>query len=810
MQGACRLTFRTLSGYRKHLISKHAARIKTSSTTTKAVPDHQSETCYEGSVLGKNNNTEGNLEQLHQEKALFVGESSEQEDVSFETQTERLPDIAAKFVAELRARTNVPASHTNKVIQTAQDLVISVLQTVQQDVMDILSEPQYAANSELRSDIQDVFENSKNPFSELMSDTQQKKYFSEKGDFIQPCEVLLGTCLKPKIDQKTGDPLQSTQKETFQYIPLADTIKQYLERPGVMNAILSQKGSKDNDVLYSFKDGHYYKRQEATARQDCEFLVPLLLYNDEFETANPLGSKRGKHKVSAFYTSVLSLPRKYQARLENIMLTAMITSPLLSKYGISEVLKVIKDDLQQMWTDGLTIKCKEFEGRVKPYLFQVVGDNLGIHAMLGCTTCFRANYYCRFCRGHRSLLQKQPKEDAQYLRDEINYDTDLQKPLSESGLKHATVLNELPYYHSTQNLCPDVMHDFTEGVLPLEMHLVLSKLVQKGFITLDEVNSRISSFNFGFVDRKNRPSPIRQASLKNPYSASGQTSAQMTCLAYNIPLMLGDKIDEMCDEWELLLSIIDIFKIIMSPSISKSAIYVLKAMIDDHHRLFMQLFPEASLTPKQHFLVHYPRALKHLGPLTQYSALRFEAMHRPFKQIASVSCNYQNIVKTLANRYQMARCYRSVSNQSLDSQDINVSQQAAAMLGDLLDDEALCKKINCGRGTEVTVAGKVDIHGYEFRAGVDVLLYWTDDDGPTFGRVQHIVVVQEKLYLLLRLYQTLYFNRHVEAFAVQVGREEAQAAVEWCDLFDHRPVNAVQSYSGRGRCLYIVVHHSFI
>ena len=76
MQGACRLTFRTLSGYRKHLISKHAARIKTSSTTTKAVPDHQSETCYEGSVLGKNNNTEGNLEQLHQEKALFVGEDT--------------------------------------------------------------------------------------------------------------------------------------------------------------------------------------------------------------------------------------------------------------------------------------------------------------------------------------------------------------------------------------------------------------------------------------------------------------------------------------------------------------------------------------------------------------------------------------------------------------------------------------------------------------------------------------------------------------------------------------------------------------
>ena len=64
------------------------------------------------------------------------------------------------------------------------------------------------------------------------------------------------------------------------------------------------------------------------------------------------------------------------------------------------------------------------------------------------------------------------------------------------------------------------MHDLAEGVIPLEMHLVLKRLIDNGAITLEVVNSRIHSFSYGFVDRKNRPSPIKLGSITKPGGAS--------------------------------------------------------------------------------------------------------------------------------------------------------------------------------------------------------------------------------------------------------------------------------------------------
>ena len=64
--------------------------------------------------------------------------------------------------------------------------------------------------------------------------------------------------------------------------------------------------------------------------------------------------------------------------------------------------------------------------------------------------------------------------------------------------------------------------------------------------------------------------------------------------------------------------LMEIVKIVMSKSISYSATFVLKALIKDHHEHFCKVFPDKPLTPKQHFMVHYPRIIRQLGPLHQY------------------------------------------------------------------------------------------------------------------------------------------------------------------------------------------------
>ncbi|KAJ8050359.1 hypothetical protein HOLleu_03535 [Holothuria leucospilota] len=224
---------------------------------------------------------------------------------------------------------------------------------------------------------------------------------------------------------------------------------------------------------------------------------------------------------------------------------------------------------------------------VIPKLFQVVGDNLGVHSLLGYVTSFTANYYCRYCKGHRSDLQKLVAEDQSLLRNKENYSGDIiSNDASLTGVKTTSALNQIDGYHVVENVAPDVMHVFTEGIIPLEMHLVLQRLIEREMFTLEEVNLRIISFNYGFVDRINKPTPIRLSSLLNSSAASGQTSAQMTCLALNHFLMLGDRIKQNSEEWEVFLLLIEIFKIGMSQCISLSATYYPKVLIKDHHELF--------------------------------------------------------------------------------------------------------------------------------------------------------------------------------------------------------------------------------
>ncbi|KAJ8032473.1 hypothetical protein HOLleu_26006 [Holothuria leucospilota] len=149
---------------------------------------------------------------------------------------------------------------------------------------------------------------------------------------ILPEEKLLGYQFQSKFEKKTGTQLHIQKAKTFQYIPLAKSLKKFLEIPGVMQVVLGSKQSEDN-ILSSYYDGDYYKEKFTNERENP--VIPLLLYKDDFKTANPLGSKRGKHKVSSFYISVLSLPLKYQARLDNILLVALAKSCLVTKYSTS-------------------------------------------------------------------------------------------------------------------------------------------------------------------------------------------------------------------------------------------------------------------------------------------------------------------------------------------------------------------------------------------------------------------------------------------------------------------------------------------
>lgn len=88
---------------------------------------------------------------------------------------------------------------------------------------------------------------------------------------------------------------------------------------------------KDNN------DGLYFQNHPLFSQQ--KYALQILLYYDDFETANPLGSKKGIHKLGCIYFTIKNLPPKVNSVLMNAHLAALFYTDDLKKYGFEEILK---------------------------------------------------------------------------------------------------------------------------------------------------------------------------------------------------------------------------------------------------------------------------------------------------------------------------------------------------------------------------------------------------------------------------------------------------------------------------------------
>lgn len=136
-----------------------------------------------------------------------------------------------------------------------------------------------------------------------------------------------------------------------------------------------------------------------------------------------------------FTSTFLKLPRYLQSNLNNIHILALVKSSLLSKYGVDTMLHQFIEDMKEVCEKRLQLDCPDYRGIVRTQLFQVIGDNLGIHSMLGYCGSFTANLYCRFCKIHRNIAQTLVQEDSRVSRNKHTYEADVaQLDLSATGV----------------------------------------------------------------------------------------------------------------------------------------------------------------------------------------------------------------------------------------------------------------------------------------------------------------------------------------------------------------------------------------
>lgn len=128
----------------------------------------------------------------------------------------------------------------------------------------------------------------------------------------------------------------------------------------------------------------------------------------------------------------------------------------------------------------------------------------------------------------------------------------------------------------------------------------------------------------------------------------------MWCLVRILPSLIGHLVPEGCRIWAFYCILREIVDMVFSLKASESQSYYVEALITDHHALLLQLWPEQTLTPKSHILLHYGEAMRRNGPLRLLWCMRFEAKHQIAKRVGDLTNNYRNPCLTVANQYQVS------------------------------------------------------------------------------------------------------------------------------------------------------------
>ena len=83
----------------------------------------------------------------------------------------------------------------------------------------------------------------------------------------------------------------------------------------------------------------------------------------------------------------------------------------------------------------------------------------------------------------------------------------------------------------------------------------------------------------------------------------------MWSLARCLPMLIGSYIPTGDENWTNYLILLDITDYLVAPCLTTDEVAFLKVMIEEHHHMFAQLYPDSSIIPKMHYLVHTPRLI---------------------------------------------------------------------------------------------------------------------------------------------------------------------------------------------------------
>ncbi|XP_064461573.1 uncharacterized protein LOC135371450 [Ornithodoros turicata] len=724
LQG-CVKTYQSYFRYRQHVTAKHGDLLGHFDSRASSEQGTENEGGEEGGQpMADAQDAQLNIDEGEAVSPSRSPEAREELSQTTPDSTKRFALLLLKWKEEMR----LPESTLNEV---ANDITLYLEELAQQ-----------------ASDTPDggTLENTVKQLPMLQTKYGREQYWKGTLPFVQPSTI----CLENKPDGKTI---------SFHYISLLRVLKMYLECPQVPD-ICEQQGREGR--LTTVFDGTAFQNHKYFQGDKKKLCIQL--YTDEFEPCDPLGAKRGKHKLMVVYYSVLNVPPELRSRLQHMHLALIVKDKLVEQYGLRRILQPLLEDVRQLETEGIVVNSVKYTGSV----LCVTGDNLSSHRLGGFATNFSHGRICRFCMAlHHEISIKHKEQDfvmrsPEGQRYHVNMLENGLPALSLYGVK-ASCAMELEGFEPTEHLPPDVMHDVHEGVIPFLLKHVLTKLVSDRYFSLDTLNDCIEKFPYDPCDRKNKPEIVHRAALTTKGTLKGSAS-QKFCLFRNVALYIGECIPSENSVWKLYLIFREIVDIIMCRDLPSEYVPYLHRRIEFFRQEFNLLFPEVRVPCKMHYLLHYPTFISKYGPLVGVWSMRFEGKHQYFKDVTRKIKNFKNLSSSLANRHQLYQMY-TWTQQAPDG--IMSTKCCKPLLYEHAPEALQLYLTSHGINEDQIVSMKsMELSGRTYVTDCIVTSQVIGDELPEFQEVCGIYSVSRRILLLLRKLVTLEFDKHLHVFVV--------------------------------------------
>ncbi|XP_054087725.1 uncharacterized protein LOC128922130 [Zeugodacus cucurbitae] len=488
----------------------------------------------------------------------------------------------------------------------------------------------------------EILRNLSEPFKNVDSEYKFLKELENLKHFKHPQKYVISNELSGII--LNNNPTLTSAKAEIVLNDIPFQIKQFFESEGVWESIIANVEIISKFAsYYNFINGDLWK----TAKFDeGKLTIPLFLYMDDFEINDPLGSKSCQQKICGIYYTFPTIPNYQAGRLMNVFVSGFMKSSDICEYGFNIAFTPLIDILKKLYVDGLSIDIGGQHIQVYIRLAQILGDNLGLNTALGYNSSFSSNSFCRVCKRNKNETRIDCIEYSDSLRNNTNYELDitLNDP-AVNGIKYNSVFNSLSFFHVTDNISCDIMHDLFSGVCKYNFSKILHYFIyEKKMFTLETFNSRKQMFQYGQTEIGNVSPPVKKEHIKN--ANFKMNAKQMQTFSHLVLLMIGDLIPPNDSVYKFLVLFIQLIDYVLLPNFDDDLLIKLQVLIEEHNRLYQCMFKD-TLKPKHHNLVHYPTIIKKLGPLKYLWSFRFEAEHQIHKKYARSITSRINIPLSL-------------------------------------------------------------------------------------------------------------------------------------------------------------------